>query len=321
MEWIESKIITNKQSVETISAVLIENNVQGFQVEDDVEMQEYINGPDKSWDYIDEDLKETMRDYVTITFYVSKTVYGAEMLKSVVDMLRSLKKQDLGFDFTYEVKTKDVNDKDWVDNWKKYFKPFKIGDIVVKPTWENYSKQDEEVVLEIDPGSVFGTGLHHSTSMCIEALQTYAKKGDNIIDLGCGSGILSIAGMLLGCESALAIDIDKNAKSVVHHNAKINNVDEDKYKFMAGDILKDEHLVKEITSKKYNIVLANIVADVIIGISHFAKEILEDDGYYIVSGIIDDREEDVVQKFNDEGLKIINILRREGWVAIIAQSE
>lgn len=321
MEWIESKIITNRQSVEIISAVLLENNVQGFQIEDDIEMQEYINNPEKTWDYIDEDLEQTMRDYVTITFYVSKSVYGAEMLKSVINMLRSFEKEDLGVDFVYEITTKNVNDKDWVDNWKKYFKPFKIGNMVVKPTWENYTKEDDEIVLEIDPGSVFGTGLHHSTSMCIEALQTYVKKGDNIIDLGCGSGILSIAGMLLGGDSALAIDIDKNAKSITYLNAKNNNIPENKYKFMSGDILKDERLVNEITSKKYNIVLANIVADVIIGISHFAKEILEDDGYYIVSGIIDDREDDVIQKFNEEGLKIVKILRKEGWACIVAQSE
>ncbi len=318
MEWIESKIKTNKESIEFISAQLIENNVGGFQVEDDAELREFIENREASWDYVEEELLERNREEVYITFYVTKNGYGIEMLNAVKSSLNSLKTLDLD-NYTYELSSTEVDEEDWVNNWKKYYKPFKIDNIVIKPTWEEYEPTGDEKILQIDPGHVFGTGLHHSTSMCIKQAQKFVKFNDEILDLGCGSGILSITGMLLDAKNAISVDIDENAEAVALGNAGLNNINLDNYKVLTGNILTDDELVSKITNNKYNIVFANIVADVIIGISDFVLDAIEADGYYIMSGIIDDRENDVKEKLQQLNFNVVETLYQEGWVCIVAQ--
>lgn len=319
MEWIESKITTNHESIELISYFLLENNITGWSVDDDMEFREFIKNREASWDFIEDELLERNNENVILTFYVSKNGYGIEMLNSIKNNLENVDKTSLDFPFLYELETKDVDEKDWVDNWKKYYKPFKLGNIVVKPTWEEYTLKNNEILLEIDPGHVFGTGLHHSTAMCIEVSQKYLNKNDTILDLGCGSGILSIVGILLGGANALAVDIDENAEKVAYYNASLNGVYKDKYKVLTGNVLTDAILIEEITSKKYNIVYANIVADVIIGITDFVKTCVDENSFYIMSGIIDDRFDDVQAKLCVSGFEIVEKVEREGWVCIVAK--
>ncbi len=321
MEWIESKITTNHESVELISYFLLENNINGWSVDDDMEFKDFIENREATWDFIEDELLERNNPNVIITFYVSKNGYGLELLQGVQNCLKTVNKTDLDFEFEYTLETKDVDEKDWVDNWKKYYKPFKLGNVVVKPTWEEYTKEETDIVLQIDPGHVFGTGLHHSTAMCIDQAQKYLKENDEILDLGCGSGILSIVGLLLKGKNAVAVDIDENAEAVAYANAALNGITKETYSVLTGNILTDDELVGKIKSKKYNLIFANIVADVIISISDFVKECIEDTGYYIMSGIIDDREQDVTTKLLSLNFEIVEVLHREGWVCIVARKK
>ncbi len=321
MDWIEVKITTNHESVELISYFLLENNIQGWSIDDDMEFKEFIENREASWDFIEDELLERNNPNVIITFYVSENGYGLELLNGVKNCLNNVNNESLDFAFEYSLDTSSINEEDWVNNWKKYYKPFKLGNIVVKPTWEEYDLKDDEILLEIDPGHVFGTGLHHSTAMCIEQSQKFVNENDEILDLGCGSGILSIVGLLLKGKNALAVDIDENAEKVAYENADLNNIDKSKYEVLTGNILTDEPLVNKITVKQYDVVFANIVADVIIGISDFVKNCIKDSGYYIMSGIIDDREQDVLNKLEEIGCEIVEAIHREGWVCLVARKK
>lgn len=321
MEWIESKITTNHESVELISFFLLENNINGWSVDDDMEFKDFIENREATWDFIEDELLERNNPNVIITFYVSKNGYGAELLKGVKNLLETVNKKDLDFIFEYTLETKDVDEKDWVDNWKKYYKPFKIGNVVVKPTWEEYAKEPTDIVLQIDPGHVFGTGLHHSTAMCIEQGQKYITANDEVLDLGCGSGILSIVALLLGSKNAIAVDIDENAEAVAYCNASLNDITKDTYKVLTGNILTDDSLVEKIKSKKYDLIFANIVADVIINISDFVKDCINDNGFYIMSGIIDTRENDVVTRLLELNFEVVETLHKEGWVCLVARKK
>ncbi len=321
MEWIECKAEVERDAVEIVSAVLIESGVGGFQVEDDRELQEFLGDKDKNWDYAEDALYEQNREEIVFTFYVSNNDYGLELLANVRGNLLFASQQSLDVDISkVEFKTVNVDEDTWLNEWKKYYKPFKIGNrVIIRPSWEDYTAVNDEVVFNIEPGHVFGTGQHDSTRMCIEQLEKYVKVDDDVLDLGCGSGILSIIALLLGSKFAYACDIDANAKGVAYENASLNHIDVAKYQVEAGNILEDQWLIDDINTKKYDVVVANIVADVIIGISEFSANAVKDGGVFITSGIIEERADEVVAAIEAAGMTMVDTIHSNGWVCLVAK--
>lgn len=321
MQWLEVKIYTTTFGIEPVSAMLLDIGVTGMIVEDDNELKDFVRTSSTFWDYIDEELLNKEIGDTKITVYLSDNAYGRETLLSIKDGLNRLKNMDLGFDLgklTYETVNKE--DTQWLEKWKEFYKPFKVGDkILIKPIWEEVDNPDGRIIFTINPGNVFGTGLHQSTQLCIVELEKYVDKSTKVLDLGCGSGILSVISLLLGAESAVGVDIDYNAIKTAYENAENNGIGKDKYYVTSGNILDDEKLRDEIGYKKYDIVVANIIADVIIAMSSLVKKQLKDDGVFVCSGIIQGRKADVLDALDKEGFKVININERDEWVSITAK--
>lgn len=323
MEWIESVILTTPDGVEAVSAILIDAGITGFQIEDNEEMKRFILENGANWDYIDDDLMNQPIGDVSIIFYVPQDLYGKETIIGIRNRLDSLKSQDFGIDMgKLELKLKDVDDEGWLNNWKKYFKPFKVGEnIIIKPTWEEYEAVENDIVFNINPGHVFGTGLHQSTKMCITSLEKNIQNCDKVADLGCGSGILSVISLILGAEFAFACDIESSALDVAYENAKLNGInrDSERYNVVIGNILTDESLQKKLEQYKFDIVIANIVADIIIALSPLVTKFIKHDGIFIVSGIIKDRLSDVNEALGNNGFVIADTVFMDEWVSCTAK--
>jgi ribosomal protein L11 methyltransferase len=215
----------------------------------------------------------------------------------------------------------ETEDKDWINNWKTYFKPFRASkDIVIKPTWEEYQKEKEsDILIEIDPGIAFGTGSHETTKLCIQALDQYVKEGDSVLDVGCGSGILSIAALKLGAKHATAIDIDEVAVKVAAENMAVNHIPENAYTLFDGDLLTNQY-IKVRAGIGHDIVVANILADVIIPLTGMIRPHLKAGGLYITSGIIDTKEAEVQKALTDAGFQILQTNHLGEWCCILAKA-
>ncbi len=317
MKWYEVKVITTNEAIEALSGILIDLGVQGVQIEDDLDLKNFLKNNYLNWDYVDEELANKEAGDTTITFYLSQNDYGNGILRDITAKLEELKVSDFGLDFgELSMFMKDVDDEDFLHNWKKYYAPFKIGNrIVVCPSWEEVTPKGDEVVFTIDPGTAFGTGLHQTTKLCTLYLEKYINENTELFDIGTGSGILAIISLLLGAKSAFAIDIDKNAVDVAIGNAKMNNVAN--FDAMFGDIINDEPLREVAYAKKYDIISANIVADVIIMLKEVAFDLVKDDGVFITSGIIKDREEDVINALSEVGFKVVEKEQMDEWLSIV----
>lgn len=324
MKWIEVKIYTTRAGIEPVSAMLLESGITGIQIEDDEELKEYVSESSMYWDYVDEELLSKKNRETMLKIYVSDNIYGQEILLNVkknIDRLKSME-DEIGIILgrLYIESTMGLDDKQWLDKWKEHYKPFTVGkNVLIKPVWENVENIDGKIVFNINPGHVFGTGLHQTTRLCIENIEKYVTDDSVVLDLGCGSGILSIISLLLGSKNAFALDIDENAIKVAYENATLNKIHKEKYYVTSGDITKDEKLMKEIGDKKYDIVLANIIADVICNISHIVVEKMKDDGVFIASGIIKDRLDDVYENFSKNGLEVLDTKIQDEWVCIVSK--
>lgn len=320
MEWIEARISTTAEGVEPVFGVLLSCGVQGARIVDDADAVRFLNAHPLTWDYLDESLLHT--EGVFVIFYVPPTPEGRETLDMVMACLDSVSRMELGFpvgDLT--VTREDVNDEDWLHEWKKYYKPFRIGrSVVVCPSWEAYDRVQGDVVFTQDPGSVFGTGLHQTTQLCVEALEKYVKPGQHVLDIGCGSGILSVVALLLGAGSAAACDIDSVAAAAARDNAKRNGVDASRYRVHTGNILEDTALCAVFAEEPGDIVLANIVADVVILLMDRISVLVKPGGLFIASGIIADRVSDVASAFAAVGLTVKDTTERNGWYCMVCHA-
>jgi len=213
-----------------------------------------------------------------------------------------------------------ADDSVWLNAWKEAYKPFPVGKhLLVRPSWEDEYDAQGRRVLSLDPGMAFGTGSHPTTRMCLEYIDELVKEGDSVVDLGCGSGILSIAALILGAKDAIAVDIDPIAETIAYENAALNGIGKDRYTVLTGDVLTDSALREKIEAKRYPIVTANIVASVIIALAPYAAKLLEEGGKFITSGIIDTREDEVAAALTAAGLNILEIRRGGDWRAILAE--
>ena len=319
MDWIKLSISTTTEGIEAVCAVLMEQGVLGVEIDDSTDFHNFLENNRDKWDYVDEDLLKAHESGSFVSFYVTDDTEGKETVSLVKDALSHLKSQDVNDEFgTLEISGTNMKEEDWSENWKQYFKPLNVGDkILILPEWETLDTPTDRTVFTVNPGMSFGTGAHHTTQLCIKAMEKHLSNGMTVLDLGCGSGILSIISLLLGADHATAVDIDENAVKIAVENAQKNNIDLSRYRTMAGNVTCDKELFVQISDRKYDIVLANIVADVIIGIKDIVPEFLKDDGIFITSGIIEERLDDVVSAYKETSFKALGEEHQGGWASLI----
>ena len=324
MNWLELHIDTTHAGLEPVETLLSSLGIDGVVIDDETEFQDFLENNHQYWDYVDEDLEKEMQGKSRVTFYLQADEEGFAKMGEVRIALENLKKtaQACG---TLLMTMDSLQDADWENNWKQYYKPMEIGErLLVIPQWEQEDPKVRKaleggrVPLILEPGLTFGTGSHATTRLCLTALEKAVRGGEKVLDLGCGSGILSIAALKLGAASALAVDIDDKCLDVAHENAAMNGIGRDTYTVKVGDILSDEALRAEIGGG-YDVVLANIVADVIIGLAPMVRSLLGEQGVFLCSGIIDDRAEEVAQALRQAGLTILESRDADGWFAYTCQ--
>lgn len=280
----------------------------------------YLDEAASFWDYADPDELTPEREPF-VRAYIADVPENAKIIEAVAPAMDELGKMDMGVDLgSLRIEERLVSEEDWANNWKAYYKPLEIGErLVVRPSWEAIGNTDR-VVLSLDPGMAFGTGTHQTTRLCLEFLERLVKNGDEMLDLGCGSGILSIAGLLLGASHAIAVDIDPIVETIAAENAAMNGI-KDEYRIMTGDILSDDGIKREISKQRYDIVTANIVASVIIKLAPQIPALLKDDGVFIASGIILERLDEVKDALANNGLKVLEVKKLDEWSALTAVKE
>ncbi len=306
MKWNNTTLTTTTEAVDMISYTLNEMGIQGIEIEDKVPLSEdekkrmFIDilpdlGPDDGVAYV--------------SFYIAPENDKPDTIRKVLDAVHELKDfTDIGQATIVKTETAD---EDWINNWKQYWKPFKVDDkIWIKPTWETIEHvEDDELVVNLDPGTSFGTGMHHTTRLCIAQIKKYLKPDDKLFDVGCGSGILSIIGLLLGAGEASATDVDAHAVGAALENAKVNGIDMEKYVVKTGDIITDKEFRMSMGEKKFDIVAANILAEIIIPLSAVIKDNMKPGALFISSGIIGSKEEAVREALIENHFEIVEVTR------------
>ena len=320
MKWLEIKVYTCDAGIEPVCGALSGVGIDQVSIEESRERaMAFLNESALYWDFADAATVGT--DTPCVVAYLSDVPESAKTLDAVKAAVRRLKDLELGVDLgSLAVVVTRVDDADWENNWKKYYKPLPIGDkLLVLPSWEPLPEGNTRRVLKLDPGVAFGTGAHHTTRMCLEFLEQTVIPGCAMLDLGCGSGILSIASLLLGADSAVAVDIDPIAEHIAHENAEMNGVLPDSFTVRIGDILTDKDLQDKIAGQ-YDVVAANIVADVIIRLAPFAHTCCKKGAPFIVSGIIDERKDEVLAKLAEAGFAVEQTKQAESWNAILTRA-
>ncbi len=317
MKWLALHIDTSPAGLQPVCDTLSALGIDGLVIEDEGDFREFLEQNRQYWDYVDEELDRSMTGKCRVTFYVPDDEGGFTQVAASRIALAELKKQHP--DYAPLIMTMDgMEDADWENNWKQFYKPMEIGDrLIVIPEWEQADPHGR-VALRLNPGLTFGTGSHATTRLCLQALEKRVRPGMRVLDLGCGSGILSIAALLLGADSAFACDIDEKAVGVAYENAALNGVDRRRYAVRAGDVVLDEKLRREM-GDGYDVAVANIVSDVIIALAPTAGRLMAPAGVFICSGIIDDRAEEVRGKLEEAGFRIEEANASEGWYSFVCR--
>lgn len=314
MEWIRVTIHTSAKGIELLCEYLSELGISGFEIEDAAEFNEFLEKNTKYWDYVDDELYKEKQGDTKVKFYIENNADAPDILASVKSLLEGLKGKNFG---TLETETDGLNEEDWANNWKKYFKPIEVGErILIQPKWCPTDKETDRVVFTVNPGMTFGTGTHASTRLCICELEKYVTDDTVLLDAGCGSGILSIISLMLGAKDATAVDIDENCVHVAYENADMNGVESKNYHVFSGDITQSGAVFDEISKKKYDVIVANIVADVIISLLPTVKKLIKDGGIFICSGIIRERLSDVTEAMKREHIEVYDINEADGWAEV-----
>ena len=299
MRWIEVCINTPREEIDTRCEELAALGAGGVVIENEDDFREFLENNHQYWDYVDKELSDSFSGVSRIKTYLADDEDGRAILAAIRNAYGA-------------VSVSFVEDSDWENNWREYYKPIEIGKkLVVVPEWEEIPAGGR-IPLRLDPGLIFGTGSHPTTRMCLAALEDFAGSGKRVLDLGCGSGILGIGALNLGCESCTGCDIDPKAPDVACANAALNDIGSERFRIYAGDILTDASL-RSLLGSGYDIVLANIVSDVIIPLSAHVGDFLAEDGVFITSGIIDGREDEVAAAIRSNGFVITAHRCEEEW--------
>ena len=318
MKWLELKIDAAPAGLDPVSALLEDLGITGLVIDDEGDFRDFLEHNRAYWDYVDDALMQEKKGLCRITFYLEDSPDGYNTLSRVRMALSRVKQEHPEYG-SLLLTMENMEDADWENNWKQFYKPMEIGDrLIVIPEWESAGVPEGRVALRLNPGLTFGTGSHATTRLCLTALEETIHGGERVLDLGCGSGILSIAALRLGAEHAFACDIDEKCVEVAYENAALNGIDRSRYTVRWGDVLSDQQLKAEIGGG-YDMVVANIVADVIIGLSGQVRPFLKEDGLFLCSGIIDDRAEEVARHLREAGWDILRTRQSEGWFSYLCR--
>ena len=315
MKWNQFRLKTTTEAEDIVSSMLMDLGIQGVQIEDKVPLTEQ----DKEQMFVDILPQIPADDGVAyLTFYLEEEEDPEEVLERIRRELEEMRSYvDVGECTIEESQTEDV---DWVNNWKKYFHQFSIDDILVIPSWEQVEAKDsDKMVIHIDPGTAFGTGMHETTQLCIRQLRKYVKPGAQILEVGCGSGILGMLALKFGAAHSVGTDLDPCAIDATHENMKANGIREDQYEVMIGNIIDDKEVQDKAGYEKYDIVAANILADVLVPLTPVILHQLKKGGIYITSGIIDDKEETVTEAVRAAGMEVLEVHHQGEWVSVTAR--
>ena len=315
MKWNKYSIQTTTDAVDMISSALNDIGIEGIEIEDNVQLTK-------------EEAKSMFVDFIPdlppddgrakVNFYIDSEEDDGSMLEKVKAELEDLRMFiDIGEGTITESETED---KEWINNWKQYFHQFYVDDVLIIPSWEDVKPEDEDkMIIHIDPGTAFGTGMHETTQLCIRQIRKYVSENTKILDVGCGSGILGMLALKFGAEHSVGTDLDPCAIDATHENMEVNGIAKDRYEVMIGNIIDDKEVQDKAGYECYDIVAANILADVLVELTSVIVNQLKKGGIYITSGIIDDKESTVVEAVKKAGLEVLDVTYQGEWVCVTAR--
>ena len=315
MKWNKFRLETTTEAEDIISSMLMDLGIEGIEIEDKIPMTQ----SEKEQMFVDILPEIKMDDGMAyISFYLEEEDDKEAVLANIREELEDMKSYvNVGTCRIEESQTEDV---DWVNNWKKYFHQFYVDDILIIPSWEDVKPEDEgKMIVHIDPGTAFGTGMHETTQLCIRQLRKHVTKDTEILDVGCGSGILGMLALMFGAKHSVGTDLDPCAIDATHENMEVNHIERDKYEVMIGNIIDDKAVQDQVGYGKYDIVVANILAPVLVMLTPVIVDQLKTGGIYITSGIIDDKEETVVEAVKKAGLEVLEVTYQGEWVSVTAR--
>ncbi len=315
MKWNKFRLKTTTESEDIVSSMLMDLGIQGIEIEDKVPLTQL----DKQQMFVDI-LPEIAADdgVAYISFYLEEEDDKESVLANVRAELEEMRTYlNVGECTIEESQTEDV---DWVNNWKQYFHQFYVDDVLIIPSWEEVKPEDEDkMIIHIDPGTAFGTGMHETTQLCIRQIRKFVTPETTILDVGCGSGILGMLALKFGAKYSVGTDLDPCAIDATHENMEVNGIGKDQYEVMIGNIIDDKEIQDKVGYEKYDIVAANILADVLVPLTPVIINQLKKGGIYITSGIIDDKEETVVNAVKAAGLEMLEVTYQGEWVSVTAR--
>ena len=315
MKWNKFRLKTTTECEDIVSSMLMDLGIQGIEIEDKVPLTQL----DKQQMFVDI-LPEIAADdgVAYISFYLEEEEDKEAVLANVKAELEEMSTYlNVGECTIEESQTEDV---DWVNNWKQYFHQFYVDDVLIIPSWEEVKPEDEDkMIIHIDPGTAFGTGMHETTQLCIRQIRKYVTPDTTILDVGCGSGILGMLALKFGAKYSVGTDLDPCAIDATHENMEVNGLTKDQYEVMIGNIIDDKEIQDKVGYEKYDIVAANILADVLVPLTPVIVNQMKKGGIYITSGIIDDKEETVVNAVKAAGLEVLEVTYQGEWVSVTAR--
>ncbi len=315
MKWNKFRLKTTTESEDIVSSMLMDLGIQGIEIEDKIPLTQ----SDKEQMFVDI-LPEIEADdgVAYISFYMEEEEDKEEVLANVRRELEEMRAYtNVGECTIEESETEDV---DWVNNWKQYFHQFYVDDVLIIPSWEEVKLEDEDkMIIHIDPGTAFGTGMHETTQLCIRQIRKYVTPETTILDVGCGSGILGMLALKFGAKYSVGTDLDPCAIDATYENMEVNGITKEQYEVMIGNIIDDKEVQDKVGYAKYDIVVANILADVLVPLTPVILHQLKKGGIYITSGIIDAKEETVVEAVKAAGLEVLEVAHQGEWVSVTAR--
>ena len=318
MDYLEVTIQTASAGIEAVAAALTAGGFDSLVVEDQAEYENFLEDNRAYWDYIDEEFQAELQGLSRIKLYLEVDGTEEKQLKKLEKLLEALKRRSPGKNLgTLEISSALLPETNWEESWRDSYPPQPVGErLIVVPCWN--PEAGDRIPIILDPGLTFGTGAHPSTQMCMEFMEELVKPGMDVIDLGSGSGILSIAALRLGAKTAIGVDIDPKAEDIARENAGFNDFGPDRFDAVTGNVTEDRELMEALSKKHYDLVFVNIVADVIIGLAPVLKHFMDENTRVICSGILDVRECDVHAALEDAGLTILATRAREDWRSLVA---
>ena len=315
MRWNKFRLKTTTEAEDLVSSMLMDLGIEGVEIEDKVPLTQ----ADKEQMFVDILPQIESDDGIAyLSFYLEEDVDKEEMLAKVRNEFEAMRAYaNVGEGTIEESQTEDL---DWVNNWKQYFHQFYVDDILIIPSWEEVKPEDEDkMIIHIDPGTAFGTGMHETTQLCIRQLKKHVTKETRILDVGCGSGILGMLALKFGAAYSVGTDLDPCAIDATYENMEVNGITRNQYEVMIGNIIDDKEVQDKVGYDKYDIVVANILADVLVPLTPVILNQLKKGGVYITSGIIDDKEDTVVEAVKAAGLEVLEVTYQGEWVSVTAR--